>query len=76
MNGIGVGVDFYSDAFVWDFINAFLLIRIVCLLLSLIFVIAVFRDRKGIGDVAVLFLNFAWISTVILGSKCLVCYSL
>lgn len=76
INGIGVGVDFYSDAFVWDFIKAFLLIRVASLLLSFFLVIAVFRDRKGIGDVAVQFLNFSWISTVIHGSKCIVFYAL
>ena len=72
INGIGVGIDFYSDAFIWDFIKVFLLIRVASLLLSFFLVIAVFRDRKGIGDVAVQFLNFSWISTIVHGSKCLV----
>jgi predicted permease len=72
INGIGVGIDFYSDAFVWDFIKVFLLIRVASLLLSFFLVIAVFRERKGIGDVAVQFLNFSWISTIVHGSKWIV----
>ncbi|GAX25221.1 hypothetical protein FisN_5Lh304 [Fistulifera solaris] len=67
INGIGVGIDFYSDAFVWDFIKVFLLIRVASLLLSFFLVIAVFRERKGLGDVAVQFLNFSWISTIVHG---------
>jgi hypothetical protein len=27
--GIGIGVDFYDDSFLWDFISAFLILRYV-----------------------------------------------
>jgi predicted permease len=66
--GIGVGVDFYSDAFVWEYICCFLVLRA----LSLLFVILsmyMYRDKSTefMGEVAVRWLSMTWISTVILG---------
>lgn len=68
VKGIGVGVDFYSQKFVWEFISVFLALRLFALafaILSLLF----HRDRSqiGIGDMAVRWLSLSWISTVILG---------
>eukprot|EP01083_Nonionella_stella_P112077 329282_1 len=72
IKGLGVGIDFYSDTFVWKFIAAFLLLRAF----ALIFAIATNRfqrihagDGSGVdlSNVAVDWLSFTWISTVILG---------
>lgn len=66
--GIGVGVDFYSDAFVWEYICCFLVLRA----LSLLFVILSMymywdKSTEFMGEVAVRWLSMTWISTVILG---------
>ena len=67
--GIGIGVDFYSDSFLWTYIAAFLILRVIALV-GVFCWIAIYsrKDKtKGIGDVAVLWLALTWISTVILG---------
>jgi predicted permease len=65
LKGLGVGIDFYDDSFLWNFIGAFLILRVIALVISLGMVL---RNRKdGIGEVAVLWLSLTWISTVILG---------
>jgi len=63
--GLGIGIDFYSDTILWNFIGAFLVLRGVALVVSLLLVIG--DRKKGIGFVAVYWLCFTWISTVILG---------
>lgn len=80
VKGVGVGVDFYSDAFIWEYIGAFLLLRAVSLIVAVSLVAAqrsgvhgfgaaarADATRSTVGDVAVVWLNFTWISTVILG---------
>lgn len=69
--GIGIGVDFYDDAFLWDYIFAFLVLRAIALVVA--FAIVFFQPRRdkeswnGIGQVAILWLNMTWLSTIILG---------
>ncbi|KAG7368534.1 auxin efflux carrier [Nitzschia inconspicua] len=65
IQGLGIGMDFYSDTLLWNFFGAYLVLRAIFLVVSLILV---GLDRsKGIGYVAVYWLSFTWISTVILG---------
>lgn len=63
LNGLGIGVDFYDDTFLWKFICVFLILRIIALFFS--FVVA--TKKGGLGDVAVMWLALTWISTIILG---------
>lgn len=69
--GIGIGVDFYDDAFLWDYILAFLALRAIALVIAFVAVlVASKRDSTnlhGIGEVTVVWLSMTWISTVILG---------
>lgn len=71
INGIGIGVDFYSNAFLWSYIVAFLILRAIALVIIIVAVlIANWRakyQRYGLGDVAVIWLAMTWISTVIVG---------
>jgi predicted permease len=70
IKGVGVGIDFYDDSFLWTFIGAFLILRVIALIVSLGLVVLRNRDekRKGtIGEVAVIWLALSWISTVTLG---------
>jgi predicted permease len=62
VQGLGIGMDFYNDTLLWNFFGAYLALRAIALVASLILV-AVDRS-KGIGDVAVYWLSFTWISTV------------
>jgi hypothetical protein len=66
LKGLGVGIDFNSTS-LWSYVAAFLIIRVVALLIS----IGVFlrnKDKsKSVGEVAVVWLAQSWISTVILG---------
>jgi predicted permease len=66
--GLGVGIDFYDDTFLWNFIGAFLILRVIALVVSFGIVLRN-RDgtKKGIGHIAVNWLALTWISTVILG---------
>jgi predicted permease len=70
LKGIGIGVNFYDDSFLWTFIAAFLVIRVI----ALVFCFAVAfsgggkNDGSGAtGQVAVMWLAMTWISTIILG---------
>ncbi|KAL3815988.1 hypothetical protein ACHAXA_005197 [Cyclostephanos tholiformis] len=70
LKGIGIGVNFYDDSFLWTFIAAFLVLRVIALVFC--FAVACFsgskHDGAGItGQVAVMWLAMTWISTVILG---------
>jgi predicted permease len=71
LNGIGIGVDFYSDKFLWMYIVAFLLLRAIALII--IFTIIwlanwIAKERRySLGHVAVAWLALTWISTVIVG---------
>jgi predicted permease len=74
LTGVGVGVDFYDDTFLWKFIFAFLILRVVALVFCIIVVLIRRRkpttceqDTTGIGETAVLWLTLTWISTIILG---------
>lgn len=68
VRGLGIGVDFYDDAFLWSYISIFLIIRAVALVAALVWVLLLPRDgRRGIGHVAVIWLNLTWISTIIIG---------
>jgi hypothetical protein len=58
---LGILMDFYSNAVLWNFFGAYLLLRAIFLVISLALVRL---DRsKGIGDIAVYWLSFTWIST-------------
>lgn len=61
VQGLGIGIDFYSDALLWNYIGAYLLLRAIFLVISL--VLAAVDRSKGIGHVAVYWLSFTWIST-------------
>jgi hypothetical protein len=65
--GIGVNVDFYSNAFVWEYICCFLVLRVLSLLLAALSVFVQNKHQISIGDIAVRWLTLTWISTVILG---------
>lgn len=65
--GIGVGVDFYSDTFVWEYICCFLVLRVLSLLLATLSVFVQNKNQISMGDIAVRWLTLTWISTVILG---------
>lgn len=71
LNGIGIGVDFYSDKFLWSYIAAFLILRAIALVVIFIVVFTAnwrAKERKyGLGHVAVAWLALTWISTVIVG---------
>lgn len=70
IRGIGINVDWYNPMFQWNFIVAFLLLRAIALVASIIWVLSstICRDKNtGIGQVAVLWLLLTWISSVILG---------
>jgi predicted permease len=63
LNGLGIGVDFYDDTFLWKFICLFLILRVIALFFSF----GVATRKGGLGDVAVMWLALTWISTIILG---------
>lgn len=63
LNGLGIGVDFYDDTFLWKFICVFLILRVFALAFSF----GVATRKGGLGDVAVMWLALTWISTIILG---------
>ncbi len=67
LKGIGIGVNFYNDSFLWTFIAAFLILRVIAL--AFCFAVAGAKhDGAGItGQVAVMWLAMTWISTIILG---------
>jgi predicted permease len=71
LSGIGIGVDFYSNKILWMYIIAFLLLRVIALVVIFIVVFSanwVAKERKyGLGHVAVAWLALTWISTVIVG---------
>lgn len=71
LNGIGIGVDFYSRKFLWMYIIAFLLLRAIALIIIFIIVLLanwIAKERRyGLGHVAVAWLALTWISTVIVG---------
>ena len=71
INGIGIGVDFYSNAFLWSYIVAFLILRAIALVIIIVAVLIAngraHYQRYGLGDVAVTWLAMTWISTVIVG---------
>ena len=62
IQGLGIGMDFYSDTLLWNFFGAYLALRAIALVASVALVVA--DRKKGIGDVAVYWLSFTWISTV------------
>jgi len=65
INGLGINIDIYDDAFLWTFISAFLILRGIALVFALLLVAC--SNKNSIGQVAVLWLAFTWISTIILG---------
>ena len=71
LKGIGIGVDFYDEANIWAYIISFLILRAISLALALLAVLfsnwRAGRSAQGLGHVAVLWLTFTWISTVIMG---------
>lgn len=68
MRGIGIAVDFYDESFLWTYMAAFLVLRVIALIFSVAMVmLKLGSHQKGIGQVAVNWLCLSWISTVILG---------
>lgn len=85
VRGIGIGVDFYSENFVWQYIGAFILLRALALIIAALALAAQrYLSRRYPkphdahntdtnntttipGELAVVWLNLTWISTVILG---------
>jgi hypothetical protein len=70
VRGLGIIVDFYSDAFLWNYIAGFLILRGLALVFSVTWVVGSAWHAghgAGIGAVAVNWLALTWISTVILG---------
>ena len=74
IKGLGIGIDMYDDSFIWEYICAFLFLRVIALIISFGIIFVVRRQQHDedeetttIGQVAVLWLTFTWISTVILG---------
>jgi len=78
LGGIGIGVNFYSDSFLWIYILGFLVLRVIALCFSILWVISDKCLCKGkhvehdshetrVGKVAVIWLALTWISTVVLG---------
>jgi predicted permease len=67
VRGLGVGIDFYDASFLWNFIGAFLILRVIALSVSFGIVFRGKLGQRGIGEVAVIWLTLSWISTVILG---------
>jgi predicted permease len=59
--GLGIGIDFYDESILWNFIGAFLVLRAIALLFGLLLVLA--NSTNGIGQIAVYWLCFTWIST-------------
>jgi predicted permease len=72
LKGIGIGVDFYDDSLLWNYICAFLILRAIALVVCVAWVVLIHlhqpeRDAGSIGQIAVQWLALTWISTVILG---------
>jgi predicted permease len=67
IRGIGIYVDFYNDKFLWNYIKAFLYLRVIFLLISFLSLYAGKNKDFGLGELAVRWLALTWISTVILG---------
>lgn len=71
MKALGIGIDFYSEQNIWAYIIAFLLLRVISLVVSLLIVlVSNWRQKErlyGLGHVVVIWLCLTWISTVIMG---------
>jgi predicted Kef-type K+ transport protein len=71
VSSLGIQINFYSEAFLWDFIVAFLILRVLALAVAILVVISTLGGRRKtngmMGQIAVLWLAMTWISTVILG---------
>jgi len=71
LNGIGIGVDFYSNKFLWMYILAFFLLRAIALIIVITIICLanwMAKERRySLGHVAVAWLALTWISTVIVG---------
>ena len=65
LNALGIKIDLYDDKNLWEFISVFLILRAIALVVAFLAVAA--DSRKGVGQIAVLWLAMTWISTVILG---------
>jgi hypothetical protein len=51
IRGIGIGVDFYSEKFIWEYIVAFLILRMLALVFSLIVIlISNWRKKEPLHD--------------------------
>ena len=67
IRGLGIVIDFYDDSFSWRFIALFLALRTIALSFAFAWIWFKGGKHEGIGQVAVTWLAFSWISTVILG---------
>jgi predicted permease len=80
--GLGIEIDFYNDQYIWRFIGAFLLLRLIALAVALVMAIYTRPNTTNgstsitghcnsyttiPGQVAVYWLALTWISTIILG---------
>lgn len=66
VRGLGIGVDFYNDAYVWGYVAAFLILRAVALLAAVGVAWGV-HGRGQAGWCAAYWLATMWISTIIQG---------
>jgi len=65
--GLGIGVDFYSDAYVWGYVAAFLVLRAAALLVAVLVALRSAPPGSRAGWTAALWLATTWISTIIQG---------
>jgi predicted permease len=66
IRGLGIGVSFYSQSFLWSFIVAFIVLRVFALVVSFLLALPLPRERLA-GEVVVQWLVLTWLSTIILG---------
>jgi predicted permease len=68
IRGLGIGIDFYSKSFLWTYVFAFLLLRIITLVGAIF--LATYQksgQESAISLTAIYWLCSSWISTIILG---------
>ena len=59
--GLGISIDFYSESMLWSYIGAFLALRAIALFACILLVVP--NRSRSVGDIAVYWLCFTWIST-------------
>jgi len=68
IRGLGIGINFYSRSFLWTYVFAFLLLRVITLFGAIFLATYQKSDRESaISLTAIYWLCSSWISTIILG---------